>query len=126
MVYSSYDINNDKWNLIYFLQTNDEQSSRMLQLADEIFVNLLKEGATADQFNRVRGAMLSQFENAIRSNSYWHDNIRLYELLGIDLITEHRSAIEKLTLEDLNDFMRNLYDGSNHIQVNMHGVKINN
>ena len=105
MVYSSYDINNDKWNLIYFLQTNDEQSSRMLQLADEIFVNLLKEGATADQFNRVRGAMLSQFENAIRSNSYWHDNIRLYELLGIDLITEHRSAIEKLTLEDLNDFI---------------------
>jgi len=122
MVYSSYDINNDKWNLIYFLQTNEEQSSRMLQLADEIFVNLLKEGATADQFNRVRGAMLSQFENAIRSNSYWHDNIRLYELLGIDLITEHRSAIEKLTLEDLNDFMRNLYDGNNRIQVNMHGI----
>lgn len=122
MVYSSYDINNDKWNLIYFLQTNEEQSSRMLKLADEIFVNLLKEGATADQFNRVRGAMLSQFENAIRSNSYWHDNIRLYELLGIDLITEHRSAIEKLTLEDLNDFMRNLYDGNNRIQVNMHGI----
>lgn len=126
MVFSDYDINNGKWYLVYFLQTNDEQSARMLQLADEIFVNLLKEGATADQFNRVRGAMLSQYENSVRTNSYWHNNIRLYELLGNDMITEHRSAIENLTLEDFNAFMRTLYDGSNHIQVNMHGVKINN
>lgn len=126
MVYSYYDINNSKWNLVYFLQTNEEQSARMLQLADEIFINLLKNGASADQFNRVRGALLSQFENAIRTNSYWHDNIRLYELLGIDLITEHRSAIENLTLEDFNDFMRKLYDGKNRIQVNMHGVAIAN
>ena len=126
MVYSYYDINNSKWNLVYFLQTNEEQSARMLQLADEIFVNLLKEGATAEQFNRVKEALLSQFENAIRTNSYWHDNIRLYELLGIDLITEHRSAIENLTLADLNDFMSNLYDGKNRIQVNMHGEAIIN
>ena len=126
MVYSYYDISNDKWNLVYFLQTNEEQSSRMLQLSDEIFVNLLKEGATADQFNRVRGAMLSQYENSVRTNSYWHNNIRLYELLGKDMITEHRSAIENLTLEDFNAFMRTLYDGGNRIQVNMHGVRINN
>ncbi len=125
MVYSSYDINNDKWNLVYFLQTNEEQSAKMLQFADDIFVNLLKEGATADQFNRVKGAMLSQYENSVRTNSYWHNNIRLYELLGKDLITEHRSAIENLTLEDFNAFMRTLYDGSNRIQVNMHGVSTN-
>lgn len=68
MVFSSYDINNNKWNLVYFLQTNEEQSSRMLHLANEIFVNLLKEGATADQFNRVKGALLSQYENNIRTN----------------------------------------------------------
>ena len=122
MVYSHYDINNGKWNLVYFLQTNEEQSSRMLQLADTIFVNLLKEGATPDQFNRVKGAMLSQYENNVRTNSYWHNNIRLYELLGKDLISDHRSAIENLTLEEFNTFMRTLYDGKNRILVNMHGV----
>lgn len=124
MVYSRYDINNDKWFLVYFLQTNEDQSTQMLQLADEIFVNLLKNGATADQFNRVKGALLAQYENRIRTNAYWHDNIRLYELLGKDFITDHRSAIENLTLEDFNAFMRNLYDGKNRIQVNMHGVAI--
>ena len=122
VVYSDYDIGNGKWYLVYFLQTNEEQSPRMLQLADEIFVNLLRDGATADQFNRVKGALLSQYENSVRTNSYWHDNIRLYELLGKDLITDHRPAIENLTLDEFNAFMRNLYDGSNRIQVNMHGV----
>lgn len=97
----------------------------MLQLADEIFVNLLNDGATPDQFNRVKGALLSQYENNVRTNSYWHNNIRLYELLGTDLITEHRSAIESLTLEEFNTFMRELYDGTNRIQVNMHGVAAN-
>lgn len=121
MVYSYYDINNGKWNLVYFLQTNADQSARMLQLADEIFVNLLKDGATADQFNRVKEALLSQYENQIRTNSYWNNNIRLYELLGKDFITDHRSAIESLTLEEFNTFMRHLYDGKNRIQVNMHG-----
>ena len=122
MAYSSYDVSNGKWNFVYFLQTNNEQSARMLELADEIFVNLLKEGATADQFNRVRGAMLSQYENGIRTNAYWHNNIRLHELLGKDLITDHKAAIENLTLEEFNQFMRNLYDGNNRIQINMHGV----
>lgn len=125
MVFSDYDINNGKWNLVYFLQTNGEQSARMLQLADEIFVNLLNKGATADQFNRVKGALLSQYENNVRTNSYWHNSIRLYELLGKDLITEHRSAIEDLNLEDFNAFMRHLYDGKNRIQVNMHGIPAN-
>lgn len=123
VVYSSYDINNDKWTLTYFLQTNEDQAPKMLQLADELFVDLLKNGATAEQFNRVKGAMLSQYENTERTNSYWQNDIRLYEILGKDFITGHRSAIEDLTLEEFNAFMKNLYDGKNRIQVNMHGVK---
>ena len=66
--------------------------------------------------------MLSQYENGIRTNAYWHNNIRLHELLGKDLITDHKAAIENLTLEEFNQFMRNLYDGNNRIQINMHGV----
>ncbi|MDE7125123.1 MAG: insulinase family protein, partial [Muribaculaceae bacterium] len=125
VVYSTYDINNGKWNVVYFLQTNEEQAPRILTLADELFVDLLKDGATQEQFNRVKGAQLSQYENSIRTNGYWHNNIRLYELFGKDLITEHRSAIENLTLDDFNDFMRTLYDGKNRIQINMHGVTTN-
>lgn len=122
MAYSSYDIATNKWNMVYLLKTNEEQAPRMLQLADEIFTNLLKQGATPEQFTRVKGALLSQYENGVRTNSYWHDNIRMYHLLGKDYITEHRSAIENLTMEEFNAFMRTLYDGKNRIQVNMHGV----
>ena len=120
--YSTYDINTGKWYVVYFLQTNEEQSPRMLTLADELFMNLLKDGATLEQLNRVKGALLSQYENKVRTNAYWHNNIRLYDLFDKDFITDHRSAIENLTLEDFNAFMRKLYDGKNRIQVNMHGI----
>lgn len=120
-VYSTYDVTTGKWNLIYFLQTNEEQSSRMLSLAEELFLKLLHEGATPEQFQRVKDALLSQYENRVRTNTYWHNNIRLYQLLDSDYISTHKQAIENLKFEDFNNFMRNLYDGSNRIQVNMHG-----
>ncbi len=121
-VLSTYKIGTGKWNLVYFLQTNGEQSPRMLQLADELFTGLLIDGATPEQFNRMKSAMLSQYENSIRTNSYWHKNIQIHELLGYDFITEQRAAIENLTLDNFNAFMRTLYDGKNRIQVNMHGI----
>lgn len=124
-VYSIYDVANGKWNIIYFLQTNGEQAPRMLELADGLLMDLLKNGATAEQFNRVRGAKLSQYENAVRTNGYWHSNIRLNNIFGKDFITTHRAAIENLTLEDFNAFMRGLYDGRNRIRVNMHGEEMN-
>ena len=120
-VYSSYDVTNGKWNLIYFLQTNEDQTPRMLELAEGLFLKLLQDGATSEQFQRVKEAVRSQYENMIQTNAYWHNNIRLYNLLGKDYISNHKEAIENLSLEDFNDFMQNLYDGKNRIQVNMHG-----
>lgn len=121
MAGSSYDVSNGKWNMIYYIKTNAEQSERMLELADKIFTDLLRDGATAEQFNRVKEGMLSQYDNQVRTNGYWHNKIRLNEILGKDYITGHREAIANLTLEEFNDFMRNLYDGKNRIQINMHG-----
>lgn len=120
--YSVYDINTGKWNLLYILKTNEQQAPQMLTLADELFIDLLKNGADPDKFARAKSALLSQYENNVATNGYWHDNIRLSELLGKDYITDHRSAIENLTLEDFNTFMRHLLSEKNRIQVNMHGV----
>ena len=122
-VYSTYDLANGKWNLIYFLQTNEEQSPQMLELAEKLFLNLLQKGATPEQFQRVKEAQLSQYNNMVQSNAYWHNNIRLYHIFGKDFITDHKAAIENLSLNDFNNFLQNLYDGKNRIQVNMHGYK---
>ena len=80
--------------------------------------------AISDKFARAKNALLSQYENNVATNEYWHDNIRLGELLDKDYITDHRSAIENLTLEDFNTFMHHLLSEKNRIQVNMHGVAV--
>lgn len=123
-VYSTYDLTNGKWIVTYFIQTNEEQRDRMLELSEGIFLDLLEGGTDSDQFSRVKGALLSQYENNLRTNSYWHNQIRLYNLLGKDFITGHREAIEKLSLDDFNSFLKAMYDGKNKIQVNMHGIGV--
>jgi zinc protease len=65
---------------------------------------------------------MKQYEINVRNNGYWENNLLNYEK-GFDDITNHKAAIENLTLEELNKFMKNLYNGKNRIEVIMEGVE---
>ncbi|MDE6142669.1 MAG: insulinase family protein, partial [Muribaculaceae bacterium] len=79
------------------------------------------EGAPQEDFNKVKEAMLKQYEIQVRKNSYWDSNLMTY-LRGHDMITDHRSAIESVSLDDLNKFMKGIYNGKNRVQVIMEGT----
>jgi len=114
--------NNGEWNIIYLFITNGEMQEKMIKRANVEFDKLLANGTTQEAFNKVKEATLKQYENQIRTNRYWDNNLVFY-FRGIDDITGAREAIEKLTLNDINSFMRGLYNGKNRIQVIMEGAK---
>lgn len=109
------------WNLDYFFQTNKDQQASLIKRADDEYMKLLNEGADPKEFNKVKEAMLKQYEIRVRKNSYWDSNLMSY-LRGADLITENKSAIEGVTLEDFNKFMKGVYNGKNRVQVIMEGI----
>ncbi|MDE6442888.1 MAG: insulinase family protein, partial [Muribaculaceae bacterium] len=113
--------NNASWNLIYRFQTNKEQQEKLITRAQEELEKLLNDGASVEDFTKVKEAMLKQLEINVRKNSYWDDGIVDY-LRGFDMLTGHKEAIESVTLDSLNSFMKNLYDGKNRIQIIMEGV----
>ncbi|MDE6717213.1 MAG: insulinase family protein, partial [Muribaculaceae bacterium] len=113
---------NGEWNIIYSFSTNAAQQAKMITRANEELEKLLSNGTTAEAFNKVKEAAMKQYENQIRTNEYWDQQLGLY-FRGIDNITNGRTAIENLTVEDLNAFMKNLYNGKNRIQVIMEGVE---
>ena len=110
-----------QWGITSVFQTNDQVQAKLMKRADEEFNKLLKEGADEVSFNKAREAMLKQYDIQVRKNSYWLNNLMLNER-GIDDITNHKAAIEKLTRADFNKFISSLYDGKNRIQVVMTGV----
>ena len=113
---------NDKtWYLIYFFQTNKEQQQTLIERAQVEMLKLFSEGANEEEFNKVKQAMLKQLEIQERTNKYWANNILSYER-GFDMLTGARQTIENITLDQLNKFMKTLYNGKNRVQVIMEGV----
>ncbi len=114
--------NDGYWALMYQFQTNKDQQQALIDRANKEFLKLLNEGATEEQFNKVKQAMLKQIEINVRTNNYWNSSLMTY-LRGFDMITGYAETIESITLADLNKFMKGLYDGKNRIEVVMEGVE---
>lgn len=111
-----------EWSLIYVVGTNDKMQEKIIKRANDEMLNLLKNGAKAEDFNKTREAMLKQYETNIRTNGYWMNSLLLKER-GFDNVTGRKAAIENVTLESLNAFMKTLYNGKNEVKVIQTGVE---
>ena len=112
---------NGYWQIISIVQTNADVQNKMIDRAKAEFAKLLKDGATESQFGKVKEAAMKQYEINVRTNRYWDNSLFRY-VRGIDDITNHKAAIENLTLADFNKFISTLYNGKNHIQLVIEGV----
>ncbi len=110
------------WNILYQVQTNAAMQQKLMDRAHDELMKLLQNGATEEQFKKVKEAEMKQYEINVRKNGYWLNNLLSYAR-GIDDISGHKAAIENITLADFNKFMKNLYNGDNRIQVIMEGVE---
>ena len=120
--YGSFNPYTDTWQIVSIFQTNDKVQDKLIARANEELMKLLSKGADETNFNKVKEAALKQYEINVRSNSYWDNNLLKYER-GFDDITDHKAAIENLTLADFNKVMSKLYNGKNSILVVMQGVE---
>ena len=112
-----------EWSMLYQVQTKEEKREVILRRAHEEFMKLLKDGASSDDFSKVREAALKQYEINVKKNGYWVNNLSTYYTFGKDNITDHEAAIKNLTLEEFNTFLKNLYNGKNRIDVVLLGEK---
>lgn len=119
-VSASYNFNNNLWELQNFYQTAEEKLERLQDRAKNEFDNLLNNGAKADHFNKVKEAAIKQYEINSKTNGYWAGNILNAER-GFDSHTGYIEALQSLTLDEFNAFLKNVYDGKNKIEVIMVG-----
>lgn len=111
------------WQLSYLFQTNSDVQQKLIDRAVLETNKMLSEGVDETNFNKVKQAMVKQYENQVRTNSYWLDNLVDYQL-GIDNITNHKSAIDSMTLSNFNEFMKKLNAKQNHLDFVMTGVPV--
>lgn len=120
-VFGTINPRTDQWTLMYVYDTNDSQRQALDERAVADLKDLLENGAAAEDFNKVKEAAITQADLSKKKNGYWLSRLSQYAVMGLDM-TPYRDAVAKITLQDLNAFMKTLYDGKNRIHVVMDGV----
>ena len=121
--FASYDQNTGDWNIIYLFFTNADQQAKLMQRADTELMKLLNEGSDEANFNKAKEAMVKQYEINSRKNRYWTNTLTEQLLFPeVDIVNGYNAALQGISLDQLNQFMKTLYNGENRIQVIMEGV----
>ena len=114
--------NMDAWTILYMFVTNEDQQESLITRADAELMNLLQNGADEVNFNKVKEAMIKQYEINSKKNQYWENMLVNQELFPeANFLEEYNATLQNITREELNQFMKNLYDGQNRLQVIMEG-----
>lgn len=127
MVGASYNPFTEEWTVVYYFTTNSDQKEKLIVRANDEWNKMLKDGVSEVNFNKVKEAMIKQYEINSRKNAYW-SNALINQMLFPDTptIVGYEDALKKINLKDFNKFLKNLYDGKNRIQVIMEGTPVNN
>lgn len=112
----------NEWSLIYAYDTGADTKQALYDRAILDLNNLMKNGAPVEDFNKVKEQKLNQLSINEKKNGYWLSTLQTYCLLGYDDHNGMEQAIRSLTIEDLNAFMKNLYNGENRVHVVLNGV----
>lgn len=121
--FGSFNMYNGYWSLNYLVQTNADVQQKLMDRADAELRKLLSNGADEVNFNKVKQANIKQNEINERTNSYWNNGLISY-VLGHDVISGRKEAINSMTLSGLNAFMKKLDINKNKLEFVMTGVPV--
>lgn len=117
---ATYNYVNNIWQLLYMYQTAEEKLERLEARAEKELEDLLKNGAKADHFNKVKEAAIKQYEINSKTNDFWANSIVDFER-GYNTYSGYIETLQALDLNEFNAFLKGVYDGKNHVEVIMIG-----
>ncbi len=73
-----------------------------------------------DMLDKVKAAMLKNYDTDVKNNNHWMDVITDYDEKGVDKHTDYRRIVEGLTTQKIADFVKNvILAGGNVVEVIM-------
>ncbi|WP_320054501.1 insulinase family protein [uncultured Acetobacteroides sp.] len=103
--------------------TDPKQVDRLSAKAKAGLDELIKDGPSAENLNKVKEYMLKNYTEAQRDNGHWLDAIDTYYTLGIDNQNGYDAKIKAITTNDIKEFAAKLFAQKNEVDVIMKGVE---
>lgn len=111
------------WQIMSEVITAPEKKDNIINRQDKELKKIFTEGSNEKDFISAKETMIQRYKSNYRKNSFMLSTMT-NQLLHPDLpfITEYETILNSITFEDFNNFLKNLYNGENHIQVVLEGV----
>lgn len=97
--------------------TNPEQVKRLTGLIHKGIEAIAENGPEKDDFSKVRAYMLKQFDEDIRTNSYWLSTISSLGFYDDDSHSAFKKTLEELSINDIKSIASELINQNNLIEV---------
>ncbi len=104
--------------LIQF-DTDPARAEDMIKLAIKGVEDLANNGPSEEQMVKVRENFLKNVSESRINNSYWSNNLRQFDLTGVDLDTEREAVINSLTSEKVKNFVADFIGQGNFVKIVM-------
>lgn len=119
-VIANYSIPLGAWILQYQIKTDPAKTQSIIDRANLELDKIFAEGTDIVNYTKIHEADLQQYQNMKRNNRYWN-NLLVQQVCypQVDFISEYEGALNSITLEDFNNFLKTVYNGDNRIQIIM-------
>jgi zinc protease len=95
----------------------EKKELAMKIMSDE--VPNLAQKCDAEMLDKVKKAMLKQFDDGLKTNGYWLNVINSYDRYGMDINTNCKTLIESQTPEKISAFVKEFLKTANKITIAM-------
>lgn len=101
------------------LPTSPEKQARMIEKIYEGVDQMVLNGPTAENLQKIKEYMLRSHTENLKSNAYWMNNLYLKTRYKQDMVTDYENVVKSITVEDLKAFASKVFKSGNRIVVGM-------
>ena len=105
--------------LLMQFDTDPDKQERLMQIIHEEVQTIVKDGPLADDLQKVKEAMLKEFEVDLENNGWWIDALYEYYHRGTNLVADYKAAVEAVTAETVQATLRKIVESGNMFEVVM-------
>lgn len=98
-------------------QTDPTKADHLNKIVFAEIERLAREGAKAENFDKVVENMRQSHATNLKENSYWLGQLSTYYYRGLDHVTNYESTLASIKREDIGALVKQLLDQKNRIEV---------
>jgi len=109
----------DEVTLMMQFDTDPAKQAKLIKIIYAEVDSIVEKGPLADDLQKVKENMLKKYTEDIAQNSWWSGALERYYQDKLNLVTDYKAAVDRLTPEIIKTTLKNIVSQGNVLEVVM-------